>query len=288
MPNFAGWSVVIVTQGDRPTSLSRAVASALGQGAAPEVVVVGNGWEPTALPPGVVTVTVGSNKGAPGGRNRGLAAARGELLFFLDDDAWLPSADTLDRIAAAFAAAPALGVVQTRIASPEGVTARRWVPRLRDKNPARSSAVFSVLEGSVAVRRDVLDASRGWAGRFRYAHEGVELAWRAWDAGYRVEYRGDLLAHHPLTPRSRHRNHLFHDARNRVWLARRNLPAVLAPFYVLNWGLVTLVRALPVPREFGPWLRGCAAGMRSDAGRRRPISWRTVWVMTRHGRPPVV
>jgi len=285
----SAWSVVIVTQGDRPAALGRALASVAAQRDVDlEVIVVGNGWEPTGLPPGVVGVAVSENVGAPGGRNWGLAAAKAQLLFFLDDDAALTDSSTLATLGSALGADPQLGVVQIRIRSAEGVTARRWVPRLWDKNPERSSPVVTVVEGAVAVRRAVLEATDGWAGRFRYAHEGIELAWRAWDAGYRVEYNANLAAEHPLTSRDRHPDHLRHDSRNRVWLARRNLPCLLGVGYVVNWSAVTLVRNARHPSVLRAWCAGAKEGLRAEAGKRRPLSWRAIWTMTRLGRPPVI
>jgi GT2 family glycosyltransferase len=194
---------------------------------------------------------------------------------------------TLVRIEQLFDSAPRLGVVQTRIRTPDGATLRRWVPRLRDKNPLRGSLAFSALEGSLAVRADVLRLAGGWPGPFFYAHEGIELAWRAWDAGYVVEYRPEFEAIHPRTDLARHPAHLWHNARNRVWLAKRNLPLPVAFGYVATWTLFTFIRTWRHPREMRAWLRGCWVGLRATAGPRRPISWRTVWTMTRHGRPPI-
>lgn len=286
---FPAWSVVIVTQGDRPEALSRALASVMAQQDADlEVIVVGNGWEPANLPTGVIGVAVSENVGAPGGRNRGFAAATADLLFFLDDDATLPEPKTLAALGREFAADPGLGVVQIRIRSANGVTARRWVPRLADKNPERSSPVVTVVEGAVAVRRSALAATDGWAGRFRYAHEGIELAWRAWDAGFRVAYDASLAAEHPLTSRDRHPDHLRHDSRNRVWLARRNLPVLLGIGYVANWSAVTVARHARHPSDLTAWCAGAKEGFREEAGRRRPLSWRAVWTMTKLGRPPVI
>jgi len=253
-----------------------------------EVIVVGNGWKASGLPPEVRTVSLKTNLGAPKGRNRGVKRAHGEFLYFLDDDAVLPEPATLARIEALFDTDATLGVVQTRIETPDGESLRRWVPRLRNKDPLVSSAVFSVLEGSVAARSSTLQATRNWPGRFFYAHEGIELAWRTWDAGYRVEYRADLRAVHPRVERTRHNDHMWQDARNRVWLAKRNLPCPIAVAYILDWGVLTLVRNVTHPRHACAWMRGAWAGLITDAGRRRPISWATVWTMTKHGRPPVV
>ena len=77
-------------------------------------------------------------------------------------------------------------------------------------------------------------------------------------------------------------------ARNRVWIARRNLPFPLVMIYPAVWFLVGLARAvlsLSVPRGL---LAGTWQGIRSTPFERSPISWRTVWRLTRLGRPPIV
>lgn len=285
----ATWSAVVLSQGDRPRELAAAVDSLLAQeGVDLEVIVVGNGWDPEGLPAAVRTVYLKKNVGIPKGRNKGVKAAKGTYLYFLDDDAVLPEQDTVARVERLFASKPRLGVVQTRIASPEGVTAKRWVPRMRDKDPMRSSEVFSVLEGSVAMRASVLKDAKGWASRFFYAHEGIEIAWRAWDSGYTVEYRADLVANHPLVDPARHDDQLWLNARNRVWLAKRNLPCVIAVAYVFNWAVVSVARNAKHPSSALAWLKGACEGIRSGSGRRRPIGWGTVWEMTKRGRPPVI
>ena len=101
--------------------------------------------------------------------------------------------------------------------------------------PAHSSNVFSCWEGAVLMPRAVFDATGGWADPFFYAHEGIELAWRVWDTGHVAWYAGDLVAGHPVIDPTRHAYYYRLNARNRVWLARRNLPAVLVPLYVGSW-----------------------------------------------------
>ena len=131
-------------------------------------------------------------------------------------------------------------------------------------------------------------AAGGWPDPFFYAHEGIELAWRVWDSGATVHYAGDLVAGHPLTEVTRHADFYWRNARNRVWLARRNLPWAVGVPYLTTWTAVQVVRSRHAPRTLRPWFRGWVAGWRESPGARRPLSWRTVWRMTRLGRPPVV
>lgn len=287
---------VIITMGNRPDDLRALLESVAKQEGEPvEVVVVGNGAPVTGVPEGVHTIDLPENLGIPGGRNVGIEAfgpggpcGPVDALLFLDDDGLLERDDTAELIREAFAADPRLGIISFRIADPEtGLTQRRHVPRLRASDPMRSSRVTTFLGGANAVRSQVLTEVGGLPDEFFYAHEETDLAWRALDANWMIDYRSDMVLLHPTTPPSRHATYHYNVARNRVWLARRNLPALLVPVYLGVWLLLTLAR-----RPSGPalkaWLGGFREGWAAPCGPRRPMKWRTVWRLTRLGRPPVV
>lgn len=283
------FGVVVLTMGQRPEELRRGLESLTSQRSVVlDVVVVGNGWEPSGLPDGVRALALPDNVGIPAGRNAGVPHVAGDLLFFLDDDAWLAAPDTLARFAAIFAARPEVGLIQPRVVDPSGIPAPgRWVPRLRSGDPAEPGPATSLWEGAVAIRRPLFDAVGGWPGLFFYAHEGIELCWRVWDAGYVPWYAGDIAIHHPVIDPRRHEEFWHMNARNRVLLARRNLPPVLRPAYTGSWAAITALRV----RDRGArqaWWAGFREGWRMEPGDRRPMHWRTVWAMTRAGRPPVV
>jgi GT2 family glycosyltransferase len=283
------YGVVVLTQGTRPDDLKRGLESLLAQEDVQiDILVVGNGWTPTDLPDGVRSLALPENLGIPAGRNAGVPHVQGEFLFFLDDDASLPAPDVLSRLAGRFAEEPELGLIQPRVVAPDGQPApRRWTPRLRVGDPGRSSDVTAVWEGGVALRRTAFDATEGWPAEFWYAHEGIELAWRVWDAGYRVRYDGEIEVNHPVIAPTRHSTYYRLSARNRVWLARRNLPWPVGVVYVGVWFAITALR-LRRKADAEEVLRGYWQGMTQDGGGRRRMRWRTVWRMTRAGRPPIV
>lgn len=282
--------VVVLTQGARPAELGRALASVLAQrDVVVDIVCVGNGWQPVGLPAGVRGLGLPENVGIPAGRNAGVPETAGEYLFFLDDDEYIESETFVADAIALFRRDRTLGVLQPRVRTiDDSPPPRRWIPRLRKGDPARSSVVFALIEGAIVMPRSVFMAAGGWAGPFFYAHEGIELAWRVWDQGRRAWYAGELEARHPNVPATRHADFYWRNARNRVWLARRNLPAVLVPVYVGAWTGIQLVRGARTPRTLRPWFAGWSAGWRDDPGERRPIGWRTVWRMTVAGRPPII
>jgi GT2 family glycosyltransferase len=285
---------VIITMGNRPAELQDLLDSvAKQQGPAIEVAVVGNGSPLPPLPGGLRTAEVPENLGIPGGRNVGIelfgpGGRDVDVLLFLDDDGLLPSDDTGELVRRAFEADPRLGIISFRIADPEtGVTQRRHVPRLRAADPMRDSRVTTFLGGACAVRTSVIQQVGALPAEFFYAHEETDLAWRALDAGWMIDYRSDLVLHHPATSPARHAVYHRLVARNRVWLARRNLPWPLVPVYLGVWFALTLVR-----RPSGPalraWLGGFREGWATPCGERRPMRWRTVWRLTRLGRPPII
>ncbi|MGH3516732.1 MAG: glycosyltransferase family 2 protein [Haloechinothrix sp.] len=280
---------VVLTEARRPDHLQRAMESVLVQrGVDVDLVVVGNGAKPEDLPDGARVLALPENLGIPAGRNAGIPEATGDLLLFLDDDAYLKGDDFLSRAAEMFDRDPTLGVVQPRVLDPAGVrTPRRFVPRLRVGDDRRSSDVVALWEGVCVVRRSALDKAGAWPDEFFYMHEGVDLTWRVMDAGYRVRYCGDLEAFHPAVDPERHPELHYFGARNRVWLARRNLPIPLAVPYLVTWALIDTLRLRNL-RSARQQVRGFFDGVRKPCGTRSPISWRTTWRMTRAGRPPVI
>lgn len=284
--------VAILTMGDRPRELTALLDSVLGQAGPPmHVVVVGNGARLPALPPGVEGVELADNRGISGGRNAALEKLRTsgdvDVVMYLDDDGLLLDPMIATKVRQAFAADPRLGIVSFRIADETGLTQRRHVPRLRAGDPMRPGEVTTFLGGGNAVRMGVVDDVGAWPETFFYAHEETDVAWRALDAGWRISYRPDLVLQHPRTSPTRHPTYYRMIARNRVWLARRHLPAVLIPIYLGVWLTITVVRRPPV-HGLRAWLAGFVEGWRRSGGARRPISWRTVWRMTRLGRPPII
>ncbi|MEU2905127.1 glycosyltransferase [Streptomyces globisporus] len=293
--------VSIVTMGDRPQAVEALLASVAMQDVRPtRLVIIGNG---TALPDysatpgledldgGVTTIELPENLGCPGGRNEGLRrlAEIGDVdvVIELDDDGLLVDKDVFRRVRDHFAADDRLGIVGFRIADETGETQRRHVPRLRAGDPMRGGPVTAFLGGGHAFSMKMLAETGLWPAEFFFTHEETDLAWRALDAGWKVEYDPELLLQHPKTSPARHAVYYRMTARNRVWLARRNLPLPLVPAYLGTWTLLTLARTRD-PKGLRAWAGGFVEGVRTPCGDRRPMRWSTVWQMTRLGRPPVI
>ncbi|RAA69113.1 glycosyltransferase family 2 protein, partial [Burkholderia multivorans] len=147
------FGVVVLTQGKRLEELNRGFDSLLAQkGVELDIVCVGNGWDPEGIPPAVKRLGLPENLGIPAGRNAGVPHVKGEFLFFLDDDAWLPDDTTLMRMAQLMRTKPKIGLVQPRVEEPGSpASPKRWIPRLKKGEADHSSNVFSVWEGAVCM-----------------------------------------------------------------------------------------------------------------------------------------
>ncbi|GGU12839.1 glycosyltransferase family 2 protein [Streptomyces lateritius] len=287
--------VAVLTMGSRPAEL-RALLDAVAEQEeqAVRVVVVGNGTGSLPeLPEGVTGVELPENRGVSGGRNVAIETLRAfgdvDVLVDLDDDGLLIDTDVFQRLADLYEADPTLGIVSFRIADESGETQRRHVPRLRSKDPMRRGEVTTFLGGGHGLSMRMLEEIGGWPEAFFFTHEETDLAWRALDAGWRVLYEPELLLQHPKTSPARHAVYYRMTARNRVWMAKRNLPAPLVPVYLGVWTLLTVARTRSLPglkAWFGGFLEGVR--VRRPCGVRRPMRWATVWRMTRLGRPPVI
>jgi glycosyltransferase involved in cell wall biosynthesis len=95
---------VIIPTRDRTQFLAQAIASVRAQtGASAEVIVVNDGAGPVSADARVLD---NLRRGPVAARNRGVEAARGDLIAFLDDDDWWTDPDHLARAEAALAGDP--------------------------------------------------------------------------------------------------------------------------------------------------------------------------------------
>ncbi|WP_339130668.1 glycosyltransferase [Streptomyces sp. f51] len=291
-------AVAVVTMGNRPVEVDALLTSVAKQDVAPaRIVIIGNGCplpefaERLGLPGEVTTIEVEDNLGCPGGRNVGLSRLREfgdvDVVVELDDDGLLVDADVLRKVRDLYASRPRLGIVGFRIADENGETQRRHVPRVGAKDPMRGGPVTGFLGGGHALSMPMLAETGDWPAEFFFAHEETDLAWRAIDGGWTVLYEPELLLQHPKTSPARHAIYYRVTARNRVWLTRRRLPLALIPVHLGIWIVLTLLRTRSVG-GLRAWFGGFAEGLRKSGGERRPMRWRTVWRLTRLGRPPVI
>ena len=284
---------VVLTRGDRPEALAAAIASLRASPTTGSIVVVLNGPEAGTtiqLAGGlsdddVIVVESAENLGVPGGRDLGLESTQTPLVGFLDDDARLVSTDSLGSVIQQFATEHSLGAMSLRLVDEYGNTSRRHVPRRGAGGADQSGPVVTFLGGASIIRRSAyLTAGRYWADLV-YGHEELDLAWRLIEHNYSIRYQADISVYHPHTEISRHADGWWRTGRNRVLIARRNLPAPIMVVHSIAWLAIGTLRA-----PGGPCRRRYVSGW-FGAWRvtvdREPMSWSTLSRLRRLGRFPI-
>ncbi len=180
--------------------------------------------------------------GASVARNRGAAAASGELLAFTDADCE-PGADWLERLTRAFG--PRIGAVAGRIrpAPPHtAIEAFAALYTLRTAEERFDSTQFSLLRGgfptaNLAVRRDVFGAIGGFDEGIRIYGEDYDLCARIYGQGYVIRYEPRaLVLHHHRTTLQGLLTQSFGFGACHAYLLRRHFPRkVLIEIPALSW-----------------------------------------------------
>jgi GT2 family glycosyltransferase len=249
-----------------------------------EVIVVVNGPDPETqqllrtLDFEVRVTMLDSNYGVGAGRNAGIAQARGEILFFLDDDAELRDPDTAAMALEHFDRDIDLGVVGLLAIDPTtGAVERRLIP-FRDKRLPQGAAAASYFAGcGCVIHRRVFNRIGPFDESLFYVGEELDLSFRLLEAGFRILF--DPLAsvvHYRAGEFDKSRVPYFY-ARNRPWVALRHLPLRYWVTHTFAWWAWSFVEGCR-RQAMGAALRGirdCVAGMPGIWRERRPISRHT-------------
>ncbi|MGI9155920.1 MAG: glycosyltransferase [Marmoricola sp.] len=217
--NRSRYSVVVPTYQRR--DLVTRVVEALSEQSEPplEVLVVVDGstdGSAAALraltTPFPLHVLEQANAGASRARNRGAAEAKGNLLLFLDDD-MLAAPDLLQRLGMAHAggASAVLGHIPVAADATTSFLARGladWADRrrLRLLETGGTLTAGDLLTGQLSVRREVFESLGGFDEQFTkdgaFGGEDTDFGRRLFDAGHRVVFAPDAIAHqwYTVTP----------------------------------------------------------------------------------------
>ncbi len=203
-----------------------------------------------------VTLLVNEKNGGPAvTRNRGIRAAKGEIVVGFDSDVTLPDPYLLAKAEARFRALPQVTGLAFRLLKPDGVsedTPRWWHP-VPIADYADKEFYTSYFSGTgYAFRREALVAA-GMYPEILYMHyEEVELAFRILDRGGAILHCPELeVLHHANEVSRRSEVSVFYKPRNQILLAAACMPGFHALRYVL-------------PRTAYQFVKACGGGHLRD------------------------
>ena len=286
-PTTTTVGLVILTTGDRPDELS-AIMGTASELAFDQRLIVGNGCRPPDLA-GWSTVKARYNLGVPGGRSLGMDHVTTDVVVFLDDDSSFGSgaANFVNQVRQAFDASSDIGAVAFRVViAGTNRSLRRWSPRPTRSVSRQPHDVPTFPGNGHAVRHAAFLSVGGYFDELFFKHEETELSWRLLDKGWRVVHHPDIVVEHPETSEARHARAIELGLRNKIWIARLRLPLLVAVITIAASTVRTFARCRSLA-DAKAATTGLRAGMVSLPAERESISWRTVFRLSRLGRPPI-
>lgn len=211
-----------------------------------EIIILDNGSDPPlhredflSLPK-VKLLRSEKNLGVTGGRNYLAQQARGDLLWFLDDDATLDSQEACHLIQKYFEQKK-LGVVSFKVLNRfTKQEESRCIPDRRKKLTNSDLPASYFVGCSFVVPRFLFIQLGGFWEPLYYSCEELDLSYRILESHYSVIRSSSLRVLHGFSP-SEHRtsNWIYFNTRNRAWIALRNLPLHYALTQAVLWWTYT-------------------------------------------------
>ncbi|MBC5815743.1 MAG: glycosyltransferase family 2 protein [Candidatus Eremiobacteraeota bacterium] len=263
-------SVIIATK-DRADYLQEALRSLSQQlaAAAFEVIVVDNGstdWtsdvvkKAQATYPFTITSIFEATPNRGAARNRGIAAATGELIVFIDDDVWVP-AGFLAAHSAAHEGHGTFAVSGPIINVPS-----------YDERPKPSIANYSrafLCTCNVSISREALRWVKGFDEQFDlYGWEDTELGVRLRENGVRAKFAWDAYVYHIKPPREQTLEVTLQKTLEKAQMAARFVkknPSKRARMATGAYGFNILRSKALAPKWLLPLFAGVAADTRFPA-----------------------
>jgi GT2 family glycosyltransferase len=211
-----------------------------------------------------------TNRGAPGARNAAVAASRGEVLVFLDDDVRIDDPGFLEKIRRAFAASPEMSVAAFRIVDPATGRARPFeIPRRRKDLETEGCETSYFIAAGCAVRRSAWLAAGGMDESLVYGFEELDFSYRAAARGLRFFYRPEIRLQHRMSHAGRPSwRRLYYFFRNKIWISARYLPWPMFFSQLIVWSAYFLKEAVGSGR-LDVYFRALYAGLAGVPSRMR-------------------
>ena len=203
-----------------------------------EVIVVDNGSgdgtveRVRAAYPEVRVLAAEENRGTSDSRNAAVRVSHGRFLWFLDDDTMVTDPSAAAKLVDALNDDPGLGGVGGEaLLDGSGTIVGAKYLRLLPNGLIEGSVVES-LAGKVAVKclascnlfvqRQVFEAVGGFDNLFFFHVEDLDLTWRIYREGYRLEVWADTAVKHCYSPSAR-RTARFTPRRDRTIFFLKNM-----------------------------------------------------------------
>lgn len=187
--------------------------------------------------PQTIVLVNEKNSGPAVTRNRGVLAAKGQVIVGFDSDVTIPDRQLLTKIEERFRKQPDVSCLALRILKPDGHSddGLRWCHPLPVDKFGNSSFLTSYFSGTAyAVKRDSMIRAGLYPEIFYMHYEEVELALRLLDQGDSILHCPDLgVLHHASEISSRGYVETFYHPRNQILFTLLSFPVLRGVAYIV-------------------------------------------------------
>ncbi|SFO87159.1 glycosyltransferase family 2 protein [Hydrogenimonas thermophila] len=194
--------------------------------------------------PKIKVFNMDKNLGAPGGKNIGLKESKADVVIVLDDDAIFCSYNPIKEIINIFKQEKDLGIIQFKIINyqTKKILNYEFPGKLPEKNGDKEFYTGYFIGAGHAIKREMLEKVGYYPDDFFYAHEELDLSYRAINNGYKIKYYPKVAIYHKKAPGGRlsPKEVIKHNFRNRLIMNYKYLPL---KYRIINnslWFLKTL------------------------------------------------
>lgn len=182
--------------------------------------------------PDVFFLKIPYNSGVPGGRNFGIANARGEYLVFIDNDAEIEK-NSLEKIVEIFEQNHDAGILAFKILNyyNKELDLTTWVLDEDLKDNEHFRRVNTFVGAGFAIRKKVNDEIGLLWDKLFFMHEEKDFSMRLMKTDYSIYYAPQIKIYHKVSPEKRYEPNerfFFYGIRNEFWVYIRNIPIIQA------------------------------------------------------------
>jgi len=153
----------------------------------------------------VIIVSSESNLGAPAGKNIGMKKSDADVIIVIDDDAVFFTDDPVSKIKDVFSSDSRLGVIQFKVVNYDlkKVMDYEFPGHNVETQENKEFLISSFTGAGHAIRKAMLDDVGYYPDSFFYAHEELDLSFRAIIGGWVVKYIPVVGVYHKKSPKGR-------------------------------------------------------------------------------------
>jgi GT2 family glycosyltransferase len=234
--------------------------------------------------PEVRLIELPENRGATGGRNAGIEAARGEIIITLDNDVFFESALEITKTVETFASRPDIHVLSFQLGDEKtgALRIREWChPRSWTEYGDTEFETNYFVEGSCAARTEVYRLVGAYYEPFFIGCEGWDLSLRLLDQGFRILYTPHIRVRHLMSAETRTNERPYYFwTRNYIWITYKDYPlSAGVPFLALKLLMMFYFSLRSGSGCVKAYLRGVkdgVAGIKGLRAYRKPVRSETI------------